>query len=308
MHTGCTTDAPARSCAAMARVRERGAAARSRLVEGAAGGSAWKLAMRAPAAPVAGLVHGEYVGYSERTPGGSRRKELPGPFVVVVIEMAPPIRVHAPVGGAGRYQGGFVAGLHDRFAITEHDGFQRGIQVNLTPLGARRLLGLPLSELAGRVVSLRDLLPAEHRPLAERLDELPDWDARFDLLDDLLLARMTEARVDTRTVSWAVARIEESGGLLDVGALCQRLGYTHKHVIDLFRDQVGMPPKRLARIVRFHRLAEHLRRGGGGTWAELALAFGFYDQAHLAREVREICGSTPTQVRPTLIDFEGSLA
>jgi methylphosphotriester-DNA--protein-cysteine methyltransferase len=97
-------------------------------------------------------------------------------------------------------------------------------------------------------------------------------------LDDVLSERIVESRVQTSLVSWAVRRIEESGGAVDMRALARELGYSRKHVIDLFRDQVGLPPKLLARIVRFDRLVQHLKRGGSGTWAHLALEFGYYDQ------------------------------
>jgi methylphosphotriester-DNA--protein-cysteine methyltransferase len=54
----------------------------------------------------------------------------------------------------------------------------------------------------------------------------------------------------------------------------------------MFRDQVGVAPKLYARIIRFNRVMQHLRHGGHGTWADLALEFGYYDQAHLVRDVR----------------------
>jgi len=88
-------------------------------------------------------------------------------------------------------------------------------------------------------------------------------------------------------------------------SLARELGYSRKHVVDLFRDQVGVPPKLLARIVRFDRLVRHVKRGGGGTWADLALELGYYDQAHLARDVKQFAGTTPTGVRPLLTDLQG---
>ena len=53
------------------------------------------------------------------------------------------------------------------------------------------------------------------------------------------------------------------------------------------------------------RLIQHLRRGAGGTWADLALEFGYYDQAHMARDVKEFAGVTPTRARAALVDFAG---
>ncbi|HZN02192.1 MAG TPA: helix-turn-helix domain-containing protein, partial [Candidatus Polarisedimenticolia bacterium] len=151
-------------------------------------------------------------------------------------------------------------------------------------------------------------LPARHRDLGLRLQEAGDWEARFDLLDDALADCLREADDRARVVSWAVRRIEETGGTLSMRALARELGYSGRHVVTLFRDQVGIPPKLLARIVRFHRLVQHVRRGTGGAWPDLALGLGFYDQAHLVRDVRQFTGVTPTEVRGMVVDLAGLLA
>jgi AraC-like DNA-binding protein len=71
-------------------------------------------------------------------------------------------------------------------------------------------------------------------------------------------------------------------------------------VIALFHEHVGMTPKRFARIVRFDRLVRHLRGGGEGSWAELAARFGWFDQSHLANDVKRIVGVPPSQARELL--------
>ncbi|MCI0571798.1 MAG: AraC family transcriptional regulator [Myxococcaceae bacterium] len=225
--------------------------------------------------------------------------------MVVVLEFGRPIRIFegTDVRRATRYAGGFVAGVDDRFSLTGHDGSQQGLQINFTPLGARLFFGVPMSELSGRVVHFRDLVPPEQHSLAERLEAQPDWDARFDLVERLLTERIASAHGRSDAVAWAVRHIEASGGAVDVRSLVRELGYSHKHVITLFRDQVGVPPGLLARIVRFDRLMRHLKRGGPGTWAELAVEFGYYDQAHLVNEVRRFTGTTPTEVRAMLVDL-----
>jgi AraC-like DNA-binding protein len=241
-------------------------------------------------------------GYTERTGAPLQRREFPGPQVVVILEFAPPIRVFEAgcTHRSARYPGGFAAGITDQFTLTQHDGFQRGLQINLTPIGARRFFGLPLSELAGRAVSIRDLLPAEHRSLAEQLEALPDWKARFDCVEQLLARRIAGSDLRSEVVSWALRYIETCGGAADMRTLARELGYSQKHVIHLFRDHVGVPPKLLSRIVRFDRLIGSLRRGAPESWSELALTLGYYDQSHLVRDVRQFTGTTPTEARTML--------
>src|SRR5262245_4241880 len=280
-----------------------------RRLKGVTGASHWDVAIRAPSARLRPFVYGDYMGYTEWAPSITRRREFPVPFAVMVVEFGPPLRLmeRGDQRRVTSHRGGFVGGLCEDFVVCEHDGYQQGIQVNLTPIGARLLLGLPMSDLSGCIIPIGDALPARHRRLGERLSEASGWETRFDLLDDTLADCLHEASDRTRVVSWAVRRIEESGGAVSVRLLSRELGYSEKHVIAMFRDQVGIPPKLLARIVRLDCLLEQVRSGGAG-WSALGPEVGFYDQAHLVREVRRLPGVAPTQARGMVADIASLLA
>jgi AraC-like DNA-binding protein len=270
----------------------------TRVARGATDGDRSEMASRAPRALLRRHVR-SLVGFDERSQRPESRRQFPEPFVVLIFEFGPSLRV--TLGGdertTARNEGGFAAGLGDSFAITEHDGHQRGVQVDLTATGARRLFGIPLSELAGRIVSLRDLLPAETRTLADRLAASSDWGSRLDFVEGLLARRILGSQVDTSRVDRAVARIEASGGMLDVGPIARELGCSHKHLIDLFRDQVGIGPKLFSSLVRFEHVMRDARADLATRWADLAVAHGYSDQAHLAREVKRFTGLTPSEAR-----------
>jgi AraC-like DNA-binding protein len=276
-------------------------ARRTRIAHGSTGACRWELAVRAVRPDLRPYIR-DYCGYVEEAPGLVRRLEYPGPQIVVIIELGPPVRVYGAgqVRTSARYPGGFVAGLDDQFTLVEHTGVQRGLQLNLTPVGGRLFFDRPMSELTRRVVSLADLLGHKDRHLAEQLDALPDWDARFDLVEDLVTARLARARVAMSPILWAWREIERRGGVVDVRALSRELGYSQKHLITLSRDRLGFPPKLLARIVRFNRLMASLRAGADESWADLAVRFGYYDQSHLVRDVRQFTGRTPTAARASL--------
>jgi AraC-like DNA-binding protein len=269
----------------------------------------WELAMRRPAACLQPYVREHYTGYVEETPAPLQRRELPAPLAALIFDLGPPLRLldlDDPT-QVSRYPGGFFAGIGERPALTEHDGVAHGIQVNLTPIGARLFAGAPMSAFADRVVALEDVAGADGREISERLAGARDWDARFDLLDDFLARRITRARVDSRPVAWALGQIEASGGLVDIGGLARELGYSARHLIALFRDRVGLPPKQLARLHRFDRVVALVKRGDAGGWASIAVACGFYDQAHLIRDVRHFSGLTPTALAQTLAGDAGAV-
>jgi AraC-like DNA-binding protein len=225
-------------------------------------------------------------GWHERADGPVARDELPGGRIVLVVSFGPRLEVD------GRRYTSFAAGLHDGPAHTEHDGFGYGIQAYLTPLGARRFFGMPMGELTGRVVELEDLLGRQADELAERLAGAPDWAARLDLFEHAIAERVLAAPPAAPELEWAWARLLQSRGAVPVGDLARELGWSRRHLAARFGAELGMPPKALARILRFERAVERLR--DGEELAALALDAGYYDQAHFNRDFRAFAGTTPT--------------
>jgi AraC-like DNA-binding protein len=255
----------------------------------------WELVTGAPDPRLRAHVLGDYTGYRERTLGPMRRRELPSPQVVLIIDFGPAIRVFdaRDPSQSARHATGFVAGLDDTFSLTETPGEMSGVQVNFTPLGARLFFGLPMRHLARRVVGLDDVFGAQGPLLTEQLHEAPGWEARFALLDHWLLRRILEARAVADCVTWAWQRLSASGGVVEIGALADELGYSQKHLISRFNEELGLPPKLLARLIRFDRVIQTVKAGGADSWARLAYAHGYYDQAHLIRDFRQFTGGPP---------------
>lgn len=243
-----------------------------------------------------------YVGYAERSEGPLRRVQPAASIVPLIVSLGPVIDVD------GESRGSFVAGLYDRPARTEFVGDQLGIQVDLSPLGARRLLGVPLAELARRTVPLEDLLGPSGDELVEGLAGLSGWEARFELLDLALTRRLRDAPPIRPAVTAAWHRVVETGGRIGVEALARDVGYSRRQLAARFGEDVGLGPKAVARIVRFERACELLRRGTAP--AEAAAAAGYADQSHLNREARALTGMTPTRARdlPNVQDAPASAA
>jgi AraC-like DNA-binding protein len=237
------------------------------------------LIRRDPAPPLTGRVT-SYYGFEVETPEPVRQREGPGNDVVVILTF----EEHWLIDGARHTS--FVAGLHDRQVTTEHPGRSLGMQVNLDPLAARALVGVPLHELAGLTVPAEEILDPF---LVERLADTSDWDTRFALLDAALAPQLADAR-PTREVAWAWRRLRDTQGRVAIGELTAELGWSRKRIVARFRDEIGLPPKAVARLLRF----EHARElAGTMPWGELAFECGFSDQSHLIAEFRRVTGRTP---------------
>lgn len=188
----------------------------------------------------------------------------------------------------------FVNGVLDAHSTVDGGCAPRYLQVVLSPLGAYQVFGVPLDHLTGRLLDLRDVFGADARRLGEKVRELPTWRQRLDLLDQFLLTRLDSAPAVSPEVRYAWWRLTETVGTLQIGDLCSEIGWSHKHLITRFRQQVGLTPKRAARVSRFehllHRLACVQRRP---DWDRLAAEAGYADQAHMIREFGQFLGTSP---------------
>ncbi len=83
---------------------------------------------------------------------------------------------------------------------------------------------------------------------------------------------------------------------MNIARLANETGWSHKHFIARFRDETGVAPKTAARLIRFHRVVQAITPGKKPVWSDIAVATGYYDQAHMAREFREFARCTPTEL------------
>jgi AraC-like DNA-binding protein len=255
----------------------------------------WEAVFGAPDARLRGLVVGRYTGWVETTAQAIRRREVPKLFVPVILNFGAPFGVLSPGNGSDGMEtfGSFAAGLHDGAALVESTDRSHCLQVNLTPLGAYQVFGLSMGSLANRVVDLRDILGEGGRRLVEQLEDATDWEIRFAILESFIAGRVADARRPAPAVAWALGRLQRSGGRVAIGALAAEIGWSRKRLIAQFRDQVGAPPKTVARLLRFNRAIRLLGAGNGTSWAALAQDCGYYDQAHFNRDFRAFAGCTP---------------
>ncbi|HSP39756.1 MAG TPA: helix-turn-helix domain-containing protein [Frankiaceae bacterium] len=266
-------------------------------------------ALGVPAVPLRQLVT-RYAGYRYLGFPPGLHRGLPSPSLTVVIALGPPTRL-TEMPDARQPPGEFrtlASGLGTRAVGIGHDGDQYGVQLDLTPLGSRCLLGLPAGELAGVVVELPDLLGRDADELLHRMDVASGWRQRFAVLDEVLVRRLvhrtavpqpTTPPLPAAPLRHAWEGLLASGGRLRIDEVAARIGWSRRHLSERFSREFGLSPKELARVVRFERstrlLRDHFRQSGGcATLAEVAARSGFYDQAHLAREWVAMAGCPPS--------------
>jgi len=191
----------------------------------------------------------------------------------------------------------WYSGLHEGPVDTEapHGSALLGVAFNAR--GTFPWLGEPMDALSNRIIALADAVGDRALALRERLLNTPSLAARFRIVESWLIARLRPRTTVHPAVRWAVDQIASSDGRTSIEKLAANAGFTRRHLGNLFRDQVGLSPKSLARVHRFRGALALLDRPDGRVpWMELAERCGYYDQSHLINEFRCFTGFTPTEL------------
>ena len=238
-----------------------------------------------PHAQLTGLVAG-YADFAARTDGPVVTREVANAKIVVIVDLDEGWSIE------GERFRSFAGGVYPRPVTVRHEGSAAGVQIDLEPLAARALLGVPAGELSCRTVGLDALLGARGELVAERLHGAATPAERFAILDEVLRRALAGARETCRPDVWrAWTLLARSDGRMRIGELAEAVGCSRRHLVNRFADDIGAPPKLAARLLRL----EHARkRLGSAPLARVAAECGYADQAHLSREFSELAGRPPT--------------
>lgn len=234
------------------------------------------------------------VGMSERTTGVVCRRQPAGSLLPLVISFGEPLEIDelSDAAGAGRAYRSFVSGFSTGHARTRFERGQDCVQVFLTPLGLRRVLGVPGEALARQVVDVDTVAPAMGDALGESLASVATWAERFAMVETALLRQVGRHVEPPPWVSWMWRQLDDSGGRARIADLVEQTGWSHRHVAKGFGAEIGLSPKQAAGIIRFERAASEL---GRVPLAEIAVRHGYADQSHLTRAMVRYAGETPRE-------------
>jgi AraC-like DNA-binding protein len=267
----------------------------------------WAVAEAGAAPGLAHVVRG-FSHFEEHVTSFTTRRELPGTQGVLIINFGETIGLTGGDGQTIRLEAGegFVGGVHTQSALSRTErGLQRGIHVYLPLASLRRLFAPDMQEIADRVVTLDAIVGARMAAIGPALVERDPGDC-FDVLEAWLARHLAEAPAPDREVNWAIGRLNADPGVR-IDALARDIGWSRKHFGHRFRAATGVTPRAYGRLRRFERLMHSLTYGTRPHWADLAAAHGFADQPHLAREIRDISGLTPTMLLQRLLPAGGGV-
>jgi len=258
--------------------------------------TAWDVACPRRPSPLPGVT---MAGFRDRGLNPVGHRAIPHPAVTLAIEFGPgPLLVDDAAGR--QYRGSLVAGLgFGSGALWVRGQNFEAVQVRLSPLVARAVLGASPADLGGAFADPDDVWGRPAARIREQLAGARSWEDRFAVTEAWLIRRcQAGSRAVRRSldpeVAWAWNRMLAGHGRVRVDTLAAEVGWSRKRLWSRFYAQIGLQPKRAAKLVRFDHAAHRLAAGDAA--AQVAADGGYTDQSHLHRDVVAFTRTTPALV------------
>jgi AraC-like DNA-binding protein len=184
-----------------------------------------------------------------------------------------------------------IVGGRKNSVLVENSANVDLVGVKLNPYGLWALTQLRSAEFFRQIVPLRLLAPFLGE-LERRIFDAPEDGGKISVLESFLSGRLLPFTNKHPEVQNASRMIVNAGGNMSIKTLGETINLPYKQLERTFERFIGMPPKSFARIIRFKKLLQSIKRNPGDH-THRYLDFGYYDQTHFIKEFKSFMGTTP---------------
>jgi AraC-like DNA-binding protein len=246
-----------------------------------------------PRPPLANFVDKLWLSHGD-APAHAMERLLPDSTVELVINLHEDL-IHLydrdDFRRCGSAPGCIVSGPRTQYFVIDTQDQIATMGVHFRSGGAFPFFRVPASELVDQSIALDALWGSAASDLRERLLAAPTPDEKFSVMEICLLEQLAKPMERHPAVHFGIQQLRGHG--LSVAEVVDKAGFSQRHFIQLFGEQVGLTPKVFARVSRFQRVVQVAHGADQIDWAGLALDCGYYDQAHFIHDFQAFAGITP---------------
>jgi len=137
--------------------------------------------------------------------------------------------------------------------------------------------------------------------LTEKMCELPDFDSRCNFFLDFYRKKLGSLELPYTTTSEImrsiVSEISDLRGNVRIDSIAEESGYTSRYIEKVFRDAMGLSPKKYAGILKFQSAIDFIDKNPTSNICDVATSFGYYDQPAFVRTFKKFTGLTPKEYK-----------
>jgi AraC-like DNA-binding protein len=156
-------------------------------------------------------------------------------------------------------------------------------------------LSEPMQHLTNLVVDAELVLKTEILNIREGLLEAATPMQKFKELEKKLVHCYRSQLRGNPFVEFGIQKILEAPNQCSIREISGKAGYSQKHIIKLFKENVGVTPKEFLKVIRFQKAVQQVEQQAVVDWSTIAFDCGFYDQSHFIADFKTFSGFTPTE-------------
>jgi len=252
---------------------------------------------RTPAAPLSAFIEAFWYTKGYQVPH-RRERVLPNGAIQLIINLAQDYVIDHPrlpeECRVSRMPPSLIVGVQSEYVVIDTADLAEMMGILFWPGGFVPFFTPPADEFSNAHVSLESVWGPDAARLRDRLRDVPDPEAKFQILETSLLAHARNRLIRHPAVDFAIRQFQASQHAGIVDDVTRQLGLSRRRFSQIFRERVGTTPKLYSRIRRFQHAVHLIRRGSEIQWVDLALSCGYWDQSHFVNDFRAFSGINPT--------------
>jgi AraC-like DNA-binding protein len=208
-----------------------------------------------------------------------------------------PLRLYAcdDFNSSRTYGSALLSGAATGPTVIDNQQQDRVFGIQFRSAGAFPFFSIPANETTNIAVPLDYLWRSGAPEFRERLLAATSIESMFQVGETMLIAQAARSMLVHPTVNFALKRFCNAPHQATIAAVSDQVGLSQRHFIAVFREQVGLTPKAFCTVRRFQYVLRSIHGASHVDWAQVALASGYYDQAHFIHDFRRFSGLTPSQ-------------
>ena len=200
----------------------------------------------------------------------------------------------------------YVYGTVLEHKIIENQYGHQYFGVRFMPGVLPKLINTCIEDLVDCKIELEYVIREKH--LSERIAEAKSFEQRVNLFMKAYLRFLVNDSENQRYGKTYLAdtlkrKIFITGGEISIHELEKFTGYSSRYINKVFHEVVGVNPKTFCSIMKFQTVIEHLNHDTDTRLSDLAVTYGYYDQAQFIRDFRKCTNMTPKEYRKKIVDI-----
>lgn len=220
---------------------------------------------------------------------------LPDGCVIVLINLGDDIQISNKQ-SSHTISSGCVIGPHEKYIEISNTGRRHLIGIKFRVGKSYNFLNFAVSKITNDIYELNLLLNGETNKIRKQLINCRKPNKIPAILNHFLINKIgLKSSTPIDVVDAAIDRIQIKEKRMLIKNICWEIGISNKHLITLFRENIGISPKLLHRISKFQKAINEVQNTENINWSEIVYNCHYFDQAHMINEFQHFCGATPKQ-------------